>query len=511
MTDATVTLLRPVRKLIPLFPDTDLSRLVAEGYSMACSEPIILEMIDRDRDVYALSKKKVRLEDQAWHMSRGLPLPGFEFDASNGSADDLELSPGRPRMPAELVLIFILIRGYLGGFKDRKTEMLLRESKTLEIVLTNLGVSLPGLSTILDNVNPIKIETLEFILDTQIRQARAAELDTFKEITVDSTGVEANSTWPTDSGTIAGLAARAEHLLRGLAALGVSLKLPSMVGKLITDLDILHKQIQLSSGKKDSAAKRKKFYRKLFKFARKVRQMLLSALERGYVKARVLEVMPSLRTRLVTNLQWIEADLSSLAQAINNGASRVLRDEKVPADQKVLSLSDESAAMIVKGGREPLLGYKPQIARSGSGFVTAVIVPEGNAADSDQLRGVVDASLKRTGVMPTVLSFDDGYTNEEDRNHYLGLGVGVVSFSGSKGKRLIPALEYDSRSYQQVRNDRSAVESLMFTLKHNHDFDRVMRRGLENVRSELLEKSIVHNFFRTIKLRRSQAAQRAAA
>ncbi len=112
--------------------------------------------------------------------------------------------------------------------------------------------------------------------------------------------------------------------------------------------------------------------------------------------------------------------------------------------------------------------------------------------------------------MPTVLSFDDGYTNGDDRDHYLGAGVSVVSFSGSKGKRLIPAEEYDSDAYKKARLNRSAIESGIFTLKHNHDFDRVMRRGIDNVRSELLEKAIAHNFFRMIKLRDLQKIEKAA-
>ena len=511
MTEATVTPIRPIRKLISIPIDTDLSRLVSEGYALAFAEPRILEMIDSDRDALALAKKKERIEDKSWLAAHGASLLGFDIDIDGSWADDLELATGRPRMPAELVLIFILIRGYLGGFKDRKTAMTLEESRTLEIVLANLGLSLPGFSTILDNINPISNETLEFILDAQIRQALTANLDTFKEITVDSTDVEANSAWPTDSGTIVGLAARAEHILRELSAFNISLKLPAIVGNHLSDLAILHKQIQLSSGKKDSATKRKKYYRKLYKIARKVQQMLLAALDRAKIKASSVELLPSSTTRLMTRLDWISVDLSNLSLAIGNSSSRVLHSEKIPADQKVLSISDENAAMIVKGGREPTLGYKPQIARSENGFVTALIVPEGNAADSAQLRGIVDKAIARTGVIPKVLSFDDGYTNSDDRDHYLGLGIAVVSFSGSKGKRLIPSAEYDSRQYQQVRNDRSAVESLMFTLKHNHGFDRVMRRGIDNIRSELLEKAIAHNFFRMIKLRRVQREQCSAA
>ena len=112
--------------------------------------------------------------------------------------------------------------------------------------------------------------------------------------------------------------------------------------------------------------------------------------------------------------------------------------------------------------------------------------------------------MKRTGVKPSILSFDDGYTNGEDRDHYLALKIKLVSFSDSKSKRLIPSDEYESKAYIKARNDRSAVESTIFVLKHNHGFGRVMRRGIDNVRSELLEKSIAHNFFRIISIRKAR-------
>ena len=408
------------------------------------------------------------------------------------------------RIPAALVLIFLLIRGYLVDFKDRKTAMILLESRTLEALLSGFGINLPGLSTILDNVNAITSDTLDFILDMQIMSVRTEKLDDFGKITVDSTDVESNGVWPTDSGTISGLAHRAEHLIRGLTEFGIVLKLPVITGHHLEEIEVLHKSIQLSFGKKDSAKKRKKAYRKLIKITKKLRKILLAALGRAESKRSSVELMPSSSLRLKTRLEWITVDLHNLKLAMDNAAQRVLQGGKVKAEKKILSLSDEDAAMIVKGSREPTLGSKPQVARSETGFVTAIVVPEGNASDSGQLRRIVDKSMKRTGVKPSILSFDDGYTNGEDRDHYLALKIKVVSFSGSKGKRLIPSDEYESKAYIKARNDRSAVESTIFVLKHNHGFDRVMRRGIDNVRSELLEKSIAHNFFRIISIRKAR-------
>ncbi len=65
MLESNVTLLRPVYKLIPLIPDSDLSRLLRVGFELADTEPRLLERIEKDLDAYAIEKKKRRLEDRA--------------------------------------------------------------------------------------------------------------------------------------------------------------------------------------------------------------------------------------------------------------------------------------------------------------------------------------------------------------------------------------------------------------------------------------------------------------
>ncbi|MCP4751733.1 MAG: hypothetical protein GY866_12625, partial [Proteobacteria bacterium] len=88
-------------------------------------------------------------------------------------------------------------------------------------------------------------------------------------------------------------------------------------------------------------------------------------------------------------------------------------------------------------------------------------------------------------------------------------------------KRLTPAEDWESEIFRKARDNRSAVESLIFTIKHNHSFGRVARRGIEAVRAELLEKVIAYNFCRAVEIRRrkwksenttsSQCVSRAAA
>ena len=131
-----------------------------------------------------------------------------------------------------------------------------------------------------------------------------------------------------------------------------------------------------------------------------------------------------------------------------------------------------------------------------------MLVPQGNASDSGELPEIMDDSIKRTSVMPDVISTDDGYVNSSIRNKYIEKGVKVFSFSGAKGKKLISEEDWGTEEYRKARNDRSAVESLIYTIKYGFDFDHVMRRGLENVTAELLEKVLAYNLCRIIETRK---------
>ena len=75
----------------------------------------------------------------------------------------------------------------------------------------------------------------------------------------------------------------------------------------------------------------------------------------------------------------------------------------------------------------------------------------------------------------------------------LGLGVKVVSISGAKGKKIIETQKWKSQPYRQARAERSAMESLLFTLKESFEFGEMMRRTHENVLAEMLEKILAYN------------------
>ena len=132
----------------------------------------------------------------------------------------------------------------------------------------------------------------------------------------------------------------------------------------------------------------------------------------------------------------------------------------------------------------------------------------GNAADSGQLVEVVPDHWDRTGVLPRLVSSDDGYSHQSARQDLLETGVEVVSISGAKGKQITSVEEWKRPEYRAARANRSGVESLIFTLKDGYQFGQLLRRENENVRAELTEKILACNIGQIVRVRERHARER---
>nr|MDA3926758.1 transposase [Kiritimatiellia bacterium] len=126
----------------------------------------------------------------------------------------------------------------------------------------------------------------------------------------------------------------------------------------------------------------------------------------------------------------------------------------------------------------------------------------GYAADSKQLVPAILDSIRHTGVVPELVSTDDGYASAKGRNDLKEMGVSDISISGAKGKKLTSTADWESETHKDARRCRSAVESLMFTIKNGFEFGEVGRRGLESVQDELLEKVLAYNCCRLVLMKK---------
>jgi len=409
-----------------------------------------------------------------------------------------------------LVFMFLMLRGFLGNPTSAASRRILAESMSLRVMVENEGLdSMPAANTITSHLNNLSLSVRESILDEQILDFLAEGLDGFEELTQDSTSVFANSEWPTDGKILIALAARMLRTGRIFAKCGFLAFRQWHVPRWIAEMSALEFKICLLAGKAHSRRKMKRLYKQLFAKARKASARLESELKRCREASDAQALKPSVRKVFQLAVGQMRNDARDIRRVLEYSENRVLRGESLPAREKLLSLSDGSAAYIEKGGREAVIGYKPQICRSRNGFVVALKVPEGNTADSAEFVPVMEEAIDRTGVTPRSLSVDDGYSSKDGRDHFVD-EIDIVSISGSKGKKITPQEEWDSPGHREARRMRSAIESMMYTIKHSFEFGRLGRRGIEAVRCELTEKILAYNFCRAMLIRKRLAAEQTA-
>jgi hypothetical protein len=490
-------------KLFLVAPLTEMAQVVAEAEALAQRFPRLRAAIEADQDRRGLAKKKAREEVRRWEAAQTPALPRLgEMADRPVDAAALRLGTGCPRLPWDAVLVFVHVRGFIGSLYSREAECRMRDSRALEAYLFRRGLALPGRRTIGDNLNALSQATLELILDCQIGLALSEELDDFGALTADSTAVEADSCWPTDSGLMLRALERALRLGDKLARFGLPALHPGHVPRWLKQLHQLDYQINVTAGKANGAARRRKLYRQFLRTAGKAVVHLLEQFERLHAAWGGLNLRPDQKARVRQALSTGLGDLGCVARVYGHCEARVFKGRTVPSRERILSLSDRSAALIEKGDRDPLLGYRPQLARSAQGLVTAFILPQGNSPDCLHLRELVARTAARTGRVPESVSADDGYSCGAEREAILKLGVRDLSFSGAKGRKLTGEELWDSPAYRELRRCRSAVESLMFCLKATYHFGRLTRRGLEAARAEMTEKILAYNLCRIIELRR---------
>lgn len=499
--------------------DTDTARLIHDTIQFARRHPEILDLIQEDQVAHGLAKKRRRLEDAAFNRRQlaknEILLPGMA-DALAGEdegiprEDDLVLLRGRKRIHPLLVLVLLVLRGFYGSATDRTAMDRIGESSALQIVLGHYGWRLPGRSSISENLNCLGEETLDFILKCQLRHACDLDLDDFRETTVDSTASRADMAFPADTSLVSLSACALWRLLEAAGELGFVTFAPgACAGRWRDKVRNTSRAISMTARKGDSLHRRRvrELAEAAAKLAGKLEPYVLRLNER-VGNEEYGDMLAPARRALVKLAGMADCNFTAMCHSIGQMVERVLKKRKLKAAEKYLGPADPDAKIIVKGDRKPVVGYHPQLARSRNGLVTCVLLEPGASGDANGLVPTLEKSIENTGVVPRVLSTDDGYTSAKNLAGARKLGVEDVSFSGAKGRALCGEEEWKSLAMCELRRSRSAVESLIFTLKHNHGFDRMKRTGLRAVRAEMLEKVLAYNFRRIRTLRARRAAGR---
>jgi len=107
---------------------------------------------------------------------------------------------------------------------------------------------------------------------------------------------------------------------------------------------------------------------------------------------------------------------------------RVLDGEAVPANEKIVSLFEPHADIIVKGGRDVQYGHKLNLTTGRSGLILDLVIEAGNPADSERFLPMLKRHIAFYGEAPRQAAADGGYASRQNLSEAKALGVHDMAF-----------------------------------------------------------------------------------
>jgi len=104
-----------------------------------------------------------------------------------------------------------------------------------------------------------------------------------------------------------------------------------------------------------------------------------------------------------------------IERIIGQTERRVLHGEAVAASEKIVSLFEPHADIIVKGGREVEYGHKLNLTTGRSGLILDLVIEAGNPADSERFLPMLNRHIGFYGQAPRQTAADGGFASRAAR------------------------------------------------------------------------------------------------
>jgi transposase, IS5 family len=124
-----------------------------------------------------------------------------------------------------------------------------------------------------------------------------------------------------------------------------------------------------------------------------------------------------------------------IERIIGQTERRVLRGETVGANEKIVSLFEPHADIIVKGGREVQYGHKLNLTTGRSGLILDLVIEAGNPADSDRVLPMLKRHIAFYGEAPRQTGADGGFASRDNLSQVKTFGVHDAAFHKKAGLR----------------------------------------------------------------------------
>jgi transposase, IS5 family len=188
-----------------------------------------------------------------------------------------------------------------------------------------------------------------------------------------------------------------------------------------------------------------------------------------------------------------------IEQIITQTERRVLAGEAVPAGDKLVSLFEPHADIIVKG-REVAYGHKLNLTAGKSGLILDLVIEAGNPADSERLLPMLERHIAVWGAAPRQAAADGGFASRNNLAEAKARGVEDMAFHKKAGLR-IEDMVCSHWVYRKLRNFRAGIEAGISCLKRAYGLARCTWRGLDHFKAYVWSSVVAYTLALFARLR----------
>jgi IS5 family transposase len=382
---------------------------------------------------------------------------------------------GRQGLSAESVLRCGLLKQYR-QLSYEELSFHLEDSSAFRAFARLPLSSRPQKSALQNTISSVRAETWERVNQMILRSAEHRKIEGGTTIRIDSTVTDALMHEPTDSSLLVDAVRVMVRLLQKAMALpgGHALRWRNHQ-RLVRKRGLA---IQYSRGKEKKAA--------LYQDLIAATEATVAAVERAALCLKDISIEVAL-WRLET-----EHYLPLIERVVSQTRRRVVDGEAVPASEKLVSLFEPHADIIVKSRRGVQYGHKLNLTSGRSGLILDVVVEAGNPADAARFGTMLDRHVALYGKPPRQAVADAGYASLDNLQRAKTLGVRDVAFHSKRGLSIEDMVK-SKWVYRKLRNFRAGIEAGISCLKRAYGLSRCTWRGLEHFRAYVWSSIAAYN------------------
>ena len=361
---------------------------------------------------------------------------------------------GRTGMTAEQVLRCGILKQYR-NLSYEELAFHLSDSSTFRAFARLDRGQHPSASTLQENIKSLSEETWEAINRAVIANASKTGIEKGRKVRIDSTAVESDIHYPTDSMLLQdGVRVITRLLIEGK-------RLSPAPGYQFSDHRRVVKKrvLKIKDSRKEKV--RKSCYKDLLEFAELVKGYGAGAIATlgGFQSS---DCEQTIQARIISDK--LEHALGLLSRIIDQTRRRVINGESVPASEKIVSFFECHTDIIEKGNRETVYGHKIFLTGGDSGLIVDCLVERGNPADSSMFVPLMDRQKEIYGRYPRQVAGDGGFASETNLKAGKSNGIKDIAFAKRRGISVVEMVK-STWVYKKLRNFRAGIEANISVLK----------------------------------------------